>query len=108
MESSNKKVKGVQVDPYTRCQHYHSDIDIIAIKFYCCKEYYACYYCHKEKANHREEKWPRELWNEQAILCGNCDHELTINEYIEASECPSCRHRFNEKCSNHYPLYFDF
>ncbi|MFG6114423.1 CHY zinc finger protein [Halobacillus sp. MO56] len=107
MTRNRIEVKGMEVDAFTRCRHYHSEVDIIAIKFHCCKEYYACYYCHKEKADHRETKWPRDQWEEQAILCGNCSRELTINEYMSVSGCPECQHRFNEKCSNHYPLYFD-
>ncbi|UOQ93470.1 CHY zinc finger protein [Halobacillus shinanisalinarum] len=101
------KVKGIDVDPHTRCSHYHTDVDIIAIKFHCCNEYYACYACHQETASHSATKWPQDQWNEQAILCGNCQHELTINEYMSTSNCPQCNSLFNEKCSNHFHLYFD-
>jgi uncharacterized CHY-type Zn-finger protein len=100
-------VKGIKVDEQTRCAHYHSAIDIIAIKFYCCKKYYACYYCHEEQSNHPPIKWPQEKWEEEAILCGNCKSELSIHEYMKRSQCPKCKHGFNEKCSLHYPLYFD-
>ncbi|CDQ20545.1 Uncharacterized protein, contains Zn-finger domain of CHY type [Halobacillus karajensis] len=105
--SKHPLVKGVEVDAQTRCAHYQSDRDIIAIKFHCCKEYYACYYCHHEQAGHPPSKWPRQQWGEKAILCGNCHHELTILEYMESKRCPQCEHRFNENCSLHYPLYFD-
>ena len=33
-------VKGNGVDKETRCLHYHSEVDRIAIKFYCCNSYY--------------------------------------------------------------------
>ncbi|WP_075036284.1 CHY zinc finger protein [Halobacillus dabanensis] len=100
-------VKGVRVDEQTRCAHYHSDVDIIAIKFYCCQDYYACYYCHEAQTNHQPMKWPRKKWGEKAILCGNCQSELSIDEYMKSTQCPQCKHVFNEKCSLHYPLYFE-
>ncbi|WP_082232349.1 CHY zinc finger protein [Halobacillus massiliensis] len=100
------RVLGVKVDEKTRCAHYHTDIDIIAIKFYCCQTYYSCYYCHEEAADHPPQKWPKEHFNTKAILCGNCQNELTIEQYMNTPRCPSCRHPFNEKCSLHYPLYF--
>ncbi|WP_173918340.1 CHY zinc finger protein [Halobacillus sp. Marseille-Q1614] len=102
-----QKVNGVKADKQTRCAHYHTEIDVIAIKFYCCKEYYACYYCHEELADHPPSKWPEEQFESKAILCGNCQTELTIQEYMSVSRCPSCHHSFNERCSLHYPLYFD-
>lgn len=36
-------VKGVALDANTRCRHYGTDKDIIAIKFKCCETFYACY-----------------------------------------------------------------
>ncbi|MEC3885598.1 hypothetical protein GLW00_11320 [Halobacillus litoralis] len=100
-------VKGNQVDTETRCAHYHSEVDVIAIRFYCCGEYYACYSCHQEEAGHEPQRWPKSSWEERAILCGSCDHELTIDEYMKSSQCPVCQHGFNEGCQLHYPLYFD-
>ncbi|MGP4060712.1 CHY zinc finger protein [Halobacillus sp. H74] len=103
----NLHVKGTAVDPQTRCAHYNTEVDIIAIKFHCCQEYYACYYCHQDHADHPPTKWPQEKWNQQGILCGNCQHELTIQEYMEVRGCPKCHHTFNERCSLHHPLYFN-
>ncbi|WP_163526142.1 CHY zinc finger protein [Halobacillus ihumii] len=100
-------VKGVNVDQHTKCAHYHTDVDIIAIKFYCCNDYYACYFCHQEVSNHNVSKWPKSRWSERAILCGSCKHELTISEYMASTNCPHCESRFNEKCSNHFHLYFE-
>lgn len=45
-------VKGRTTDDQTRCIHYHSAVDIIAIKFKCCNTYYPCFYCHEEEAGH--------------------------------------------------------
>lgn len=105
--SSNIIIKGKTVDGQTRCVHYHSALDIIAIKFKCCGEYYPCYFCHEEEAGHAAEVWPKEAFNTKAILCGVCKTELTIEQYLSSSnECPYCKALFNPKCSHHYHLYF--
>ncbi|TYR81647.1 hypothetical protein FZC66_07385 [Priestia megaterium] len=101
-------VKGSLVDNQTRCTHYHSKKDIIAIKFYCCKTYYPCYKCHEEHANHSIRRWPKSLFNQQAILCGACKTELTIEQYLSChSSCPVCHSSFNPGCSSHTHIYFE-
>lgn len=102
------QVKGKTVDDETRCEHYHSPLDVIAIKFKCCNEYYPCYECHKESVDHEAKVWPKEEWNTRAILCGVCRTELTIQEYFDSgNHCPECNAAFNPKCLGHYHLYFD-
>jgi uncharacterized CHY-type Zn-finger protein len=102
------EVKGKIVDNQTRCVHYRSDLDIIAIKFKCCNEYYPCFSCHEEEAGHEPQTWKKEEFDTLAILCGVCEHELTINEYLKSDAiCPNCQAAFNPKCSIHYHLYFD-
>lgn len=101
-------VKGNVVDGHTRCVHYHSALDVIAIKFKCCGEYYPCLSCHADVANHPAQVWPQSEWNTQAILCGMCSTELTINQYMHSNNtCPNCQASFNPKCSLHYGLYFE-
>ena len=102
------QVKGKTVDEQTRCVHYHSALDIIAIKFKCCKEYYPCYYCHEEVAGHKAITWNKDEFETPAILCGMCKAELTIAAYKTCNyECPYCRAAFNPKCCNHDHLYFE-
>jgi uncharacterized CHY-type Zn-finger protein len=101
-------LKGKLVDDETRCEHYHSPLDIIAIKFKCCNDYYPCYECHEELASHPSQVWTKEERNTKAILCGICKTELTIQEYIDsANTCPQCNSSFNPNCSRHYHLYFE-
>ncbi len=101
-------VKGKIIDDQTRCVHYHSELDIIAIKFRCCLDYYPCHSCHAETAGHPAVPWGKEERNEKAILCGACKSELTIREYLESgNKCPVCSQLFNPNCSLHYPLYFE-
>jgi uncharacterized CHY-type Zn-finger protein len=102
-----KEVRGVGLDAETRCAHYHSELDIIAIKMACCGFYYACKDCHEELAGHPIKVWPAEAWNEKAILCGHCGDELTIAAYMASGyACPTCNAPFNPGCRNHYQFYF--
>ncbi len=110
MENDANKimVHGLQVDNQTRCVHYHSPLDIIAIKFKCCQKYYACIHCHLETSNHPVIVWKKAAFDTKAILCGNCSNEMTIAEYIQSnSQCKFCKAPFNPKCSSHYPFYFE-
>lgn len=101
-------VRGKIIDVNTRCVHYHSPLDVIAIKFKCCHEYYPCYECHKEVAGHEAQSWRKEEFDTRAILCGICNHELTIHEYLTSdNSCPHCNASFNPNCSKHYHLYFE-
>ncbi|MFD2044767.1 CHY zinc finger protein [Ornithinibacillus salinisoli] len=102
-----EKVYGQLVDRETRCIHYHSQTDIIAIKFKCCNKYYPCYMCHQECEQHPITPWPKQDFDIQAILCGVCRYEHTINEYMQTSKCVNCNSLFNEGCQTHYHLYFE-
>jgi len=100
-------VKGKVIDNQTRCSHYHTDLDIIAIKFKCCGTYYPCYSCHAEAADHEHVTWDSLEWNQKAILCGACGLELTVQEYMDSNNtCPRCQSSFNPNCKKHYDLYF--
>ncbi len=66
------------LDAKTRRVHDHSDLDIIAIRVFCCDTYYACKQCHAESADHSIRVWRVALWNQNAILCGNCRIALSI------------------------------
>ena len=102
------EVKGKLLDSQTRCQHYHKEEDIVAIKFKCCQTYYPCYTCHHETADHPAMTWNEDECNEKAILCGNCGEELTIQEYIHHPlACLKCEARFNSGCQHHSHLYFE-
>ncbi|MFN8690592.1 MAG: CHY zinc finger protein [Cyclobacteriaceae bacterium] len=100
-------VHGKVIDEQTRCEHYHSPADIIAIKFKCCREYYPCFECHTEAADHPVQTWPKHEFDTLAILCGACNTELSIAQYLNSGhQCPACQAPFNPRCQNHYHLYF--
>jgi uncharacterized CHY-type Zn-finger protein len=101
-------VIGVDVDPQTRCAHYHDERDIIAIKFKCCGNWFSCHQCHAMLAGHTAEVWSKEEFGERAVLCGNCGEQLTIREYFQCeSVCPYCERQFNPGCAKHHNLYFE-
>jgi len=110
MESKQLKiiVNGKPTDQQTRCVHYHSSLDIVAIKFSCCEAYYCCYYCHEEGADHPARVWPQTAFDQKAVLCGVCKNEMSIAQYKTANySCPFCNAPFNPKCANHDHLYFE-
>jgi uncharacterized CHY-type Zn-finger protein len=101
------KVLGIELDSETRCVHYNSPLDIVAIKLKCCGAYFACKDCHAALADHSPEQWPPEEWEENAVLCGACGSELTIAEYMETSDrCTECGAPFNPGCREHRSYYF--
>jgi uncharacterized CHY-type Zn-finger protein len=100
-------VFGVGLDRNTRCAHYRSALDIIAIKVCCCGKFYACKDCHDALANHPLIPWAREQFGERAVLCGECGTVLTIGEYLACeSRCPKCHAGFNPRCNVHHNFYF--
>ena len=101
------KIYGPVVDEETRCVHYHTSLDIVAIKFKCCGRFYPCYKCHEESEPHPIERWSREEFDEEAIYCGHCQHTLSINQYMGAAVCPHCGANFNKRCKAHYHIYFE-
>lgn len=106
------QVQGVTVigalwDGQTRCRHFHTELDVIALKFACCDTYYPCHACHAEVADHPAVVWPRSRFAQPAVLCGVCGHELSVYEYLSAdSICPHCMAQFNPGCKAHLHLYF--
>ncbi|RKP58341.1 hypothetical protein D7Z26_01490 [Cohnella endophytica] len=108
MDVHGHKVCGVEVDNQTRCKHYNSDVDIIAIRSPCCNTYFPCYQCHNEVTDHPLTRWNKNRFDEKAILCGACGQQLTIHEYMTGnSKCPACNASFNEGCKTHYHIYFE-
>ena len=100
-------VHGATVDDQTRCVHYRTELDVVAIKFACCGRYYPCHACHAEAESHEAAQWPVSAQGERAILCGVCRTELTITEYRAADACPACGAAFNPGCRLHAHLYFE-
>ena len=107
VEIHGEEVYGMDIDLQSRCAHYHSDLDIIAIKFKCCERWFPCYECHNEIAGHEPKVWPADARDALAVLCGTCGRQLSIAKYLACdSTCPGCGSKFNPGCANHYHLYF--
>ncbi|MDX2357738.1 CHY zinc finger protein [Dietzia sp. PP-33] len=100
-------VLGATVDDQTRCVHYRGPLDVVAIRFHCCLDFYPCFRCHADATDHALSVWPRDEFDSHALLCGACRTTLSITEYQSTDACPACGTAFNPGCSLHYPLYFE-
>jgi uncharacterized CHY-type Zn-finger protein len=91
-----------------RCAHWHGPRDVIAIKMHCCGVHYACKDCHEVLAGHPIRTWPRAEWDQKAVLCGACWHEMSVAQYLVcANRCPACAAAFNPGCREHHHFYFE-
>ncbi len=75
------QVYGDILDEETRCQHYHSERDIIALKCFACQKYYPCFLCHDRYEDHAFLAYPVRRSEDRVVLCGHCRTELTISQY---------------------------
>ncbi|MCU1545592.1 MAG: hypothetical protein JWP30_692 [Homoserinimonas sp.] len=107
MTETRARVLGLVVDEQTRCVHYGTPLDVIAIKFACCGQFYPCHLCHSETADHNATQWPVRSRAEEAVLCGVCGHQLSIADYLDAAVCPGCTAAFNPGCKLHTNFYFE-
>jgi uncharacterized CHY-type Zn-finger protein len=102
-------LRGIAVDPDTRCAHYDGPRDVIAIRFACCDVYHPCFKCHRETTAHDPTRLPANEKHEPAVLCGVCGHTMTPAAYLQADHaCPSCNTDFNPGCAAHRDRYFVF
>ena len=107
-EIQEHPVRGVEVDSKTRCAHYNTERDVVALRFACCDAYYPCFRCHEAVADHPAERLLAE-GDEAAVLCGACGAELTPREFVGGEHrCPDCGAAFNPGCADHYDQYFNF
>jgi uncharacterized CHY-type Zn-finger protein len=100
-------VFGLDLDPETRCAHWHGPLDIVALKLACCEAYYACRDCHDALAGHAAKVWPRGA-RAHVAMCGACGGEMTLAVYLGCEDrCPACGAAFNPGCRRHRHLYFE-
>ena len=100
-------LRGVDVDPETRCAHYDTALDVVALRFPCCDAYYPCFRCHAAVTDHEPERVPREQFEETAVLCGACETTLSVRAYLDCDDrCPACEAAFNPGCRRHRDRYF--
>lgn len=99
-------VRGPAIDGETRCVHYGSPLDVVALRAPCCDAWYPCHLCHAAVADHPLEVIPRAEHHLPAALCGVCRTTLSVPEYLAADSCPSCGAAFNPGCAAHAHLYF--
>lgn len=107
-KGSTIQVFGSIYDNETRCTHWHTDKDIIALKFACCGKYWPCYQCHNSCMEGPLRKYAVVESAVKVVLCGSCAEEMTFQEYIDCDyACKKCHGEFNPGCKLHYGIYFD-
>ena len=101
------------------CTHWHSPLDVVAIRFHCCGHTYPCLHCYDEAEDHPVTPWPTTTASDRsqnAVLCRSCGSWLTVGEYLDLySEstdphcpcCPRCAASFNPGCALHSHVYFE-
>ena len=114
MSSARPPVHSLAVYADSKCAHYHSELDIVALRHPCCGKFYACVACHDALESHRAAPWPRSRWGEPAVCCGACGTVITVLAYMDryaqneaAVTCPACSSGWNPKCKRHWTRYFD-
>jgi uncharacterized CHY-type Zn-finger protein len=106
--SARPQVRGLGLDPQSRCAHWRGPRDIVALKMRCCGLYFACRDCHDALADHPAKLWPKAERETPAVLCGACATELSIAAYLACDDaCPACGAPFNPGCKLHRHLYFE-
>ena len=116
-------LRGVAVGPETRCAHWDSELDVVALRFGCCGAFSPCHTCHVETADHDPEPWPRTRFDDPAVLCGVCGTTLSARTYLagdsegrspsgsrakpDDDSCPACGAGFNPGCRRHRDRYFE-
>ena len=102
------EVVGLDVDGETRCAHYATERDVLAIAFHCCGTFYPCFECHEAATEHDPEVWPRSERDARALLCGVCGSRFSVETYLESPlACPDCGAAFNPGCRDHHDRYFE-
>jgi uncharacterized CHY-type Zn-finger protein len=102
---------GVETEKHehSRCQHYHSKLDVLALESSCCNKFYACVKCHDELEDHTLIPWHADTsLNRHALMCGVCEKTFSILSYTTKSSqcCPYCCAAFNPNCKKHWHMYF--
>lgn len=99
-------VRGAVIDAQTRCAHYGSELDVVALRFRCCGDWYPCVHCHDAAVSHPRVVWEPEAAGAHAALCGVCGISMSISQYRGSAVCPACGAGFNPGCERHHALYF--
>ncbi|MBQ0052018.1 MAG: hypothetical protein KBT11_08140 [Treponema sp.] len=103
MNITSRGIFGKLTDDQGRCQHYHTELDIIANRCGQCRKLYSCYKCHDELEDHKF--LPMDSKEKDTVMCGVCGKLFSYNEYSELEKCTNCGGKFNPRCSLHKSCY---
>lgn len=110
MDVGNQRpvVLGIGVDGESRCAHWRSSVDVVAMRFKCCGAFYGCAGCHVAVAGHAPERWDvRRDRDEIVAMCGVCGTQYPLKGYLANGDaCSTCGADWNPGCRKHRELYF--
>ncbi|MDW3648542.1 MAG: CHY zinc finger protein [Bacteroidia bacterium] len=104
-----QRVQGLELDSQSRCVHWNSELDIVALRMPEDEAFYACYECYEAIHHTLPPRWKKEDFEEaKSILCGQCGTVMSVRTYLDSkNHCPSCKSSFNPGCAKHYHFYFE-
>ena len=82
LDGTDPLLRGVGLDAQTRCAHYATARDVVALRFACCPAYWSCHRCHAELADHPAVPVPAGDFDRPHVLCGVCRTELSVAAYL--------------------------
>ncbi|WP_165242768.1 CHY zinc finger protein [Corynebacterium lizhenjunii] len=94
------------IDGQGRCEHWHSEVDVVANRCATCGMWWACSLCHTQASDHAFGPMPLDA---PAAACGVCGLQMDYRAYRQAQQkhcCPGCGHGFNPGCALHTEIYF--
>ena len=101
---------GVNTHGQSRCAHWHSDLDVLALQSPCCSKFYACATCHDALEDHPLQPWPADTkLSTKVLLCGVCEATFSAGQYLSGDKfCPdpACAAPFNPGCRKHWHVHF--
>ena len=84
------------MDFLNRCEHCTSHLNLLALCYRCCGQYYACVRCHDVLAGHEIVIRDKADYETQAVLYGVCRAEFGLEDDLAGDDrCPSCKTQFN-------------
>ena len=75
LDGTDPLLRGVGLDAQTRCAHYATARDVVALRFACCPAYWSCHRCHAELADHPAVPVPAD---DALLACVNSDGRLLV------------------------------
>ena len=78
LDGTDPLLRGVGLDAQTRCAHYATARDVVALRFACCPAYWSCHRCHAELTDHPAVPVPADALDVVAAVRFAGQHGLRV------------------------------